>query len=386
MASLRPAVNRLVLTDFRGYATARLEVGAAPVVLTGPNGAGKTNLLEAISFLAPGRGLRGAALSAIDRRVPPARPTDRPPGAWALHARVATPAGAVEIGTGRDAESETGERRVVRIEGAKAKSQAALADHLHLVWLTPQMDRLFTEGAGARRRFLDRMVLGFDAGHTTRLASYERAMRERARLLAEGPADAAWLAALEETMAADGIAIAAARRDMTARLDENCAVSAGPFPQARLALVGEVEGWLDDRPALTAEDELRRRLAASRRADGEAGVTLVGPHRADLAVRHVASGMAAGLCSTGEQKALLIAILLAHARLRAAASGAPPILLLDEVAAHLDASRRSALFAAILALETQAWITGTEPALFAGLAGQGQFFSVADAVIAPAAM
>jgi DNA replication and repair protein RecF len=379
--AMRPAVTRLQLTDFRGYGAVRLAVDDRPVVITGANGAGKTNLLEAISFLAPGRGLRRAVLSEIDRRVPPARPSERAPGPWAVAARLATPKGEVQIGTGRDAHSDSGERRLVRIDGAKAKSQSTLAEHVHLAWLTPQMDRLFTEGSGERRRFLDRLMLGFDAGHAARLAIYERAMRERARLLRDGPADPAWLDALEETMAADGIALAAARRDMAARLDAECAAAEGAFPQARLALAGEIEGWLAAMPALAAEEELRRRLSAGRRADAESGTTLLGPHRADLVVRHVASGMEAASCSTGEQKALLIAILLAHARLQIRTSGAPPILLLDEVAAHLDGTRRAALFEALAALGAQVWLTGTEPMLFAGLAGRAQFFTVADAAI-----
>jgi DNA replication and repair protein RecF len=383
VAPVRPAVTRLVLTDFRGYGAARLELDDRAVVLTGANGAGKTNLLEAISFLAPGRGLRRVRLGEIDRRVPPAKPGDAPPGAWAIAARLQTGKGEVQIGTGRDAASATGERRIVRIDGAKAKSQAALASLAHLVWLTPQMDRLFLEGSGGRRRFLDRLVLGFDAGHAARLGAYEQAMRERARLLREGAADAGWLAALEEGMAADGVAIAAARRDLTARLDAACAAAAGPFPQARLALAGEVEAWLGTMPALAAEEELRRRLEVARRGDAESGMTAVGPHRSDLTVRHQASGMAAASCSTGEQKALLIAIVLAHARLRAEASGSPPILLLDEVAAHLDGARRAALFAALGEIAAQAWLTGTEPGLFAGMAGIGQFFTVADAAIVP---
>jgi DNA replication and repair protein RecF len=384
VAPVRPAVTRLVLTDFRGYGTARLDIDDRAVVLTGANGAGKTNLLEAVSFLAPGRGLRRAKLGEIDRRVPPARPTDAPPSAWAIAARLATPRGEVQIGTGRDAASPSGERRLVRIDGAKAKSQAELASLVHLVWLTPQMDRLFTEGSGGRRRFLDRLVVGFDAGHAARLGAYEQAMRERARLLREGAADPGWLAALEEGMAADGVAIAAARRDLTARLDAACAAAAdGPFPQARLALDGEVETSLGAMPALAAEEQLRRRLEAARRADGESGVTTVGPHRSDLEVRFGAGGMEAASCSTGEQKALLLAIVLAYARLRAAAFGTPPLLLLDEVAAHLDASRRAALFTALSEIAAQAWLTGTEPQLFAGLAGSAQIFSVADAAIAP---
>lgn len=381
-AALLPAVTSLTLTDFRGYASARIAADGRPVVLTGPNGAGKTNLLEAISFLAPGRGLRRARLTEIDRRA--AGGGDPLGGPWTVAARVAGPQGEARIGTGRDAASDTGERRQVRIDGAPARSQTALAEHLSLVWLTPQMDRLFVEGGTARRRFLDRLVYGFDPQHAARVSTYERAMRERARLLRDGPADPAWLGALEDSMAEHGIAVAAARREVAARLDEACAEAGGPFPKAGLALDGTVDEWLAAMPALAAEDEFRRRLAAGRRADGEAGTCLVGPHRSDLTVRHLGTGMPAAHASTGEQKALLIAILLAHARLQAARRGAAPILLFDEVAAHLDAIRRDALFGEIVALGAQAWLTGTDAVLFAGLRGAAQFFGVADATIAAA--
>jgi len=382
-APARLAVTRLMLTDFRGYASARLSVDERPVVLTGANGAGKTNLLEAISFLAPGRGIRRAKLAEIDRRVPPARPGGAPPGAWAVAATVATPQGPVQIGTGRDAQSDSGERRLLRIDGAAAKSQAALAEHMSLVWLTPQMDRLFLEGSAPRRRFLDRLVYGFDPAHAARVSGYEQAMRERARLLRDGPADPAWLEALESRMAEHGIAVAAARRDVTARLDAVCREPRGPFPGAHLALTGEVERWLEELPALAAEEELKRRLSGARRLDAETGTTLVGPHRGDLQVRHAGSGMTAAECSTGEQKALLLAVLLAQARLQAELRGVAPVMLLDEVTAHLDAGRRAALFAEIVGLGVQAWLTGTEPGLFAELEHQGQFFGVADGTIAP---
>ncbi len=368
-----PAVARIMLTDFRSYAAARFEVSPLPVVLTGPNGAGKTNLLEAISFLAPGRGLRRAKLSEIDRRGGT--------GPWALSILLATPSGTMQIGTGRDAASDSGERRLLRIDGTPAKSQVALADLTSLVWLTPQMDRLFTEGASARRRFLDRLVSGFDPEHSTRLAAYERAMRERLKLLREGGGDPSWLKALEAEMAAHGIAMIDARGRAVTRLDRACAITRGPFPQARLAMAGEVDHWLEQMPALAAEDELRRRLQAQRRADADSGVTTFGPHRSDFAVTHVGNGMEAALCSTGEQKALLLAILLAHARLLAAQIGYAPIMLLDEVAAHLDGERRAALFDEILDLKTQAWLTGTDAALFAGLRGAAQFFAVAAARI-----
>jgi DNA replication and repair protein RecF len=368
-----PSVARLILTDFRSYAEARIDVGPLPIVLTGPNGAGKTNLLEAISFLTPGRGLRRAKLSEIDRRGCA--------GPWALSVQLATEDGLLSIGTGRDAASESGERRLLRIDGATAKSQAELARLTSLVWLTPQMDRLFNEGSSARRRFLDRLVLGFDPEHAAQLSAYERAMRERLKLLRDGGGDPAWLAALEEEMAAHGIALAAARGEAVVRLDQACAAVQGPFPQAHLALDGDVDRWLAQMPALAAEDELRRRLQTQRRIDGDSGTTTFGPHRADLVVHHVGNGMPAAQCSTGEQKALLLAILLAQARLLTAQKGAAPIMLLDEVAAHLDAERRGALFAALLDLKTQAWLTGTDASLFAGLRGEAQFFAVAEARI-----
>jgi len=379
----RLAVLRLMLTDFRGYAAARLEVDERPVVLTGPNGAGKTNLLEAISFLSPGRGLRRAKLAEIDRRAPPAAQGGATPGAWRVAATVATQRGPLQIGTGRDAESESGERRLLRIDGAPAKTQAALAEHLSLIWLTPQMDRLFQEASAPRRRFLDRLVYGFDPAHAARVSAYEQAMRERARLLRDGPSDPAWLGALEERMAEHGISVAAARRHVTARLDAACRATGGPFPAAELGVTGEVEQWLDAMPTLAAEAELRRRLQAARRVDAESGATTVGPHRGDLAVRHAQSGVMAAQCSTGEQKALLVAVLLAQARLQAKERRAAPVMLLDEVTAHLDAERRAALFGELLGLGVQAWLTGTERTLFAELDGAAQFFGVANGAIAP---
>ncbi len=379
------AVQRLTLTDFRGYGSARIQVAAAPVALFGPNGAGKTNLLEALSFLAPGRGLRRAKLGEIDRRGRTAEGAlgDPAGGAWAIHARLETPAGTLEIGTGREA-SEESERRVLLIDGEAAKSQGSLARHLGVVWLTPAMDRLFVEGGSARRRFLDRLVYGFDAEHAQRVSSYEQAMRERARLLRDGPMDETWLAAIEETMAETGIAIAAARRETVARLDQASAEAIGPFPAARLSLTGEIETLLERLPALGAEDDFRARLKELRGLDREAGITTLGPHRSDLRVRHAVSGMPAAEGSTGEQKALLISIVLAHARLQATLRDRAPLLLLDEVAAHLDPGRRAALFGEILRLGAQAWLTGTDAALFEGLRGHAQFFSVADAALAPA--
>ena len=377
-AAQRVGVTRLALTDFRNYHEAKLTLGTESVVLTGPNGAGKTNLLEALSFLAPGRGLRGAKSTEIDRRP------DLGDSGWAVAAVVATRNGAVRVGTGRDPTAS--ERRVVRIDGEPVRGQAALGERLGVVWLTPSMDRLFLDGPSGRRRFLDRLVLGLDPAHASRVSAYEQALRERSHLLRDGPADPAWLAALEEIMAEQGVAVAAGRRDIVQRLDRVCAEARGPFPRARLTLVGGVESWLEDVPALAAEARFAAALAANRQSDGQAGGAAIGPHRSDLAVSFAEKGIAAEFASTGEQKALLIAILLAHAALQQATRGEPPLLLLDEIAAHLDASRRAALFEALVRLDSQAWLTGTDAALFAPLRCDAQFLSVQAGTLSPTSL
>ena len=374
----RLAVCRLVLTDFRCYSSLRIETTAQPVVLTGPNGAGKTNLLEALSFLAPGRGMRSARLDEIDRRG------GGEVARWAVAASLATSRGPLEIGTGRDPEAGEGiTRRLVRIAGKPMRSQAELARLLSVLWVTPDMDRLFQEGPGGRRRFLDRMVLGVDPEHAGRIAAYDHALRERARLLRDGVHDATWLAALEATMAEKGIAIAAARRVLVRRLERALLLGIAPFPRARIALHGTLDGWHDDGPALEAEDRFKTLLAASRAEDAESGSVKDGPHRADLAVEHVENGMPAAICSTGEQKALLIALVLAQARLQALEHSAPPLLLLDEVAAHLDRVRRAALYEELRTLGAQAWMTGTDEALFESMGGNAQFFRVVDGNVVP---
>jgi DNA replication and repair protein RecF len=379
-AARRVGVTRLVLTNFRNYREARLTLGTEPVVLTGPNGAGKTNLLEALSFLAPGRGLRGAKLTEIDRRLGSAREaTDL---GWAIAAVIATRAGTLRVGTGRDGAAS--ERRVVRIDGEPARSQVALGERLGVVWLTPLMDRLFLEAPSGRRRFLDRLVFGFDPAHASRVNAYEQALRERSRLLRDGPADPVWLAALEEVMAQQGVAVAAGRRETVQRLDRACAEAEGPFPRARLMLLGTIEGWLDAMPALAAEAEFASALAVNRQSDAQTGGAIIGPHRSDLAVELAEKGIAAEFASTGEQKALLISIVLAHSTLQRAIRGEPPLLLLDEIAAHLDAGRRAALFEALLRLDGQAWLTGTDEALFAPLRQRVQFLSVHDGNLAAA--
>lgn len=376
------AVARLTLTDFRSYAGLRLAVDPRPVVLTGPNGAGKTNLLEALSFLAPGRGLRGARLAQVGRQraagvfalVPGSTP-------WAVAVSLTTPEGPMDMGTGLAAGST--ERRTVHINGQPAKGAAAMARHVGVLWLTPAMDRLFADGPAARRKFLDRLVTAFDADHAGRMAAYDHAHRQRLRLLREGGGDAPWFAALEDTMARHGIALAAARHDVVARLNRDLAAAKGPFPAASLALVGSVDTWLAEMPAVDAEDAMRRSLWDERRGLVGAGA---GPHRSDLGVAmsaagHPSHGQPAALCSTGEQKALLISILLAQARLQRTRRGHAPILLLDEVAAHLDPARRAALFAEILRLGAQAWMTGTDPALFADFGESGQYFTVENGQI-----
>lgn len=372
-------IDRLVLADFRNYPRAEIKADRRPVVLSGPNGAGKTNLLEAVSFLVPGRGLRQARLGEVDR--------SGGGGAWGMAAVIGRPDGAIYIGTGRDPDQtrDSGrERRLVKINGALAGGTAVLADYLAIVWLTPQMDRLFLDGSGARRRFLDRLLAGFDPEHPRRLARYDHVLQERSHLLRQGSADASWLASLEQQIAEHGIAIAAARRDLVARLCDAAALGIGPFPQAGLSIDGAAEAWLEQMPALAAEDALRRRLEADRAVDAEAGGARCGPHRSDLVVTHLEKGLPAAQSSTGEQKALLISIVLAYARMLTETRGYAPILLLDEVAAHLDAGRRSALFEEILALDLQAWMTGTEAGLFAELGDRAQFLVVRDAVIVPA--
>jgi DNA replication and repair protein RecF len=369
----RLAVRRLALTDFRGYANLRLETDPRPVVLAGPNGAGKTNLLEAISFLAPGRGLRRARLAEVDRTGA---------GPWSVVARLEAPGGAVEIRTAHARAGER-ERRSVAIDGSDAGTHGALAATVAVVWLTPAMDRLFQEGAGERRRFLDRLVLSSDPAHGAQLARYAHVLRQRAQLLRAGRFDPAWLGGLERQAAAAGVAIAAARRQTVRALSAARIEPPEGFPTAELALAGQIEDWLAELPALEVEERFAAALAACRRQDAESGSTAVGPHRSDLVVHERASGRPAGACSTGQQKALLVSLVLAEARLCAALGERQPILLLDEVAAHLDALRRGALFEAVAALGAQAWLTGTDAASFAALGARAQFFLVQNATLQP---
>ncbi|MDB5414063.1 MAG: replication/repair protein RecF [Rubritepida sp.] len=369
-------LTRLRLTRFRSYPAADLRFSTPLIVFSGPNGAGKTNLLEAISLLAPGRGLRGARISEVAMDAAPP---------WAVSGSFDDGSGGFEVGTG-SLEEGSAERRAFRLDGEKLRTQAELAERVAAVWITPQMDRLFQESAGGRRRFLDRLAMALEPHLAREVTAYESAMAGRNRLLGQGRAEAAWLAGLEDAMARHGIAIAASRRALVARL--NTALeggAAGAFPAAILTLQCPAAKLLDTMPALAAEDALRASWASSRARDAAAGATLSGPHRADLLFTHAAKGIAAGLCSTGEQKALLVSTVLAHAGLIAAARGFAPLLLLDEVAAHLDAERRSALFRALSALPAQSFLTGTDAEVFSPLSRLAEHWRVApgDARLTP---
>lgn len=371
-------ISKLTLTNFRNYAGLSLDLGPGAVVLSGDNGAGKTNLLEAVSLLTPGRGLRRAPYADVAR--------EGGDGGFALHARIEGPEGQVEIGTGiagGDGAAEGGRR--VRINGAPAKSAEDMLEWLRVVWLTPAMDGLFPGPAADRRRFLDRLVLAIDPGHGQRALDYEKAMRGRNRLLTEGSRDTGWFDAIEMQMAETGVAIAAARAELVrllaAMIDK--LPGSGPFPQADISLAGELESQIAVTPAVDVEERFRAILANGRERDRAAGRTLDGPHRSDLAVRHRPKSMPAELCSTGEQKALLVGIVLSHARLTGEMSGLTPILLLDEIAAHLDSGRRTALFSILEELNCQAFMTGTDAALFSSLAGRAQFLTVDHGSVGP---
>ncbi|HWD28835.1 MAG TPA: DNA replication/repair protein RecF [Rhizomicrobium sp.] len=364
-------MTRLSLRNFRSYAQAELAVGGRPVVLAGPNGAGKTNVLDAISLLSPGRGLRGAKLGEHVRRGP-AAPSD---ALWAVAANVTRGGESYDVGTGLTLGPNGGERRAVRLNGAPAQNSAELGELVQMLWLTPAMDRLFIEGASGRRKFLDRLVLGFEPGHARTTTRYETAMRERARLLKYGPRDPAWLDGLEAEMTEAGVAVAQARGATVERLNQALQTrgEAGAFPAAQLALDG----------GDYAADDMRERLARARVRDAEAGRTTYGPHLTDLAVRHTTKRADARECSTGEQKALLISIILADAwELSHMREGHAPLLLLDEIAAHLDVVRRGALFEEIVALGAQAWMTGTDLSLFDGLTARADVFHVNDGTFA----
>lgn len=370
----RARIVRLSLSEFRTYKALDLEFNDGLIAFVGPNGAGKTNILEALSLLAPGRGLRGAEFAECGRR--PAGATEA--RQWAVSAILANDGNEIRLGTGMTPGAESGrDRRVARIDGTAAKSANSFSEHLRVLWLTPAMDRLFVEAPGGRRRFLDRLVLIVDPSHAARCSAYERAMRERTRLLREGRGDDPWLSGLERQMAEHGVAIAAARVDLVIRLTQAMATGQTAFPQARLSIAGETERHLQMLSAIEAEDVLAKTLHDGRARDAEAGRALSGPHRSDLEVEDRAKGRPASECSTGEQKALLIAIVLAATSVQERMDGGrTPILLLDEIAAHLDAGRRASLFQEIEALGAQAWMTGTDAHFFEALGRDAALFRV----------
>lgn len=365
----RVTINSIRLTAFRNYEAATLVFDGRHVVFTGENGSGKTNLMEAISLLSPGRGLRRAVYADAIRQGTEA--------GFSIFAQVDGMEGEVEIGTGVGPGAEAGTRKV-RINGTEAKSADELLDHLRILWLTPAMDGLFTGPAADRRRFLDRLVLSLDPGHGRRAADFDRAMKMRNRLLEERSGDAAWLSSVEAQMASLGVAMTIARGEMIALLAKLGAEGPrGAFPSAGLA----ISNFLEDGqgvPAIDLEDRYRAMLEEGRHADRAAGRTLQGPHRADLVVTHLDKQMDAARCSTGEQKALLTGMILSQARLTANLTGYAPVLLMDEVAAHFDHKRRQSLFDLIDELGGQAFMTGTDRGLFEALGTRAQFFCVTN--------
>lgn len=372
------SLSSLLLSNFRNYSYCRIETDTSPVVLTGANGAGKTNILEAISLLTPGRGLRRARLSELDNR-------QLQNSCWAVAATVCGRDGDTKIGTGRDPEAlddSASDKRITKIDGRVVKGQAELARHFSLVWLTPQMEQLFQESASTARKFFDRLVYSFDADHASRVNEYEFAMRERNRILQMDRYDALWLDALEQTMAETGAAIAQARLSTCEHLNQAIQDSPLSFPKAHIHICGMVETELaGGASSLAAEDIFKASLKQGRAMDRGAGRTLSGIHRSEMQVTHIAKQMPAESCSTGEQKAMLLSMVLAQARSGARWHGLVPVLLLDEVVAHLDAMRRAELFEEICQIGAQAWMTGTDPTAFSALGSRAQYFNVDQAAI-----
>jgi DNA replication and repair protein RecF len=372
-------IRRLTLTNFRSYRTAQIEVAAGPIVLVGPNGAGKTNLIEAISFLAPGRGLRRATLDEVAFQ--------EGDGSWAVSADIDGTLGLATLGTGIEAPApeSTAITRKCRIDREPAVSVAALSDHVRVIWLVPAMDAMFSGPASERRRFLDRLALAVDAEHSGRVAALERSLRSRNRLLEELRPDPHWLDAVEHETAEVAVAVAAQRAETVARLQQALRARDDPasvFPSGEIVLRGWIEELVRQRPAIEVEDRYRAVLKDNRARDAAAGRTLDGPHLTDFSVTYARKGIAAADASTGEQKALLIGLILAHAQLIAEMSGFAPLLLLDEVVAHLDPARRAGLYGELEALGAQVWMTGADPAAFAEIAPRAQMFEVSPGRVA----
>jgi DNA replication and repair protein RecF len=372
-------IRRLILTNFRSYRAASFCLDNQLAVLVGPNGAGKTNLIEAISFLAPGRGLRRATLEEVAFA--------EGDGSWAVSAEIQGTLGLATLGTGIEAQvSEAAGSRKYRVDGEPVASATAFTDHLSIVWMTPAMDSLFAGPASERRRFLDRLVLAVDGTHSSRVNALERALRSRNRLLEQSDPDPHWLDAIEHETAEVAIAVAAARAETMRRLSAALLRNRdpdSPFPWADVSLDGWIENALMEQPAGDVEDRYRSLLRENRGRDAAAGRTTEGPHLTDLDVLYGPKGIAAAQASTGEQKALLIGLVLAHAGLVAQMTGFAPLLLLDEVVAHLDPGRRAALYDALAALSAQVWMTGADPAPFADIASRAQMFAVSAGCVSP---
>lgn len=373
---LKSGITHLRLTNFRSYGALDMTLDAAfgPVILTGPNGAGKTNVLEAVSFLTPGRGLRAARLSEVARHDGIAPPDVASlPLRWSVSAQVQTPRGGMQIGTGT---VDGSERRQVKIDGKPIAKQAELGEVVRCLWLTPAQDRLFCGDPLARRRFLDRLVQAFDAAHANRLTDYHQALKQWSCLLREGGADNRWLDSLERALVENGVAIGACRLDVVSRVSAQLEKQTHPlFPAAEISLTGLIEQELLRQPAIRVEELFADLLKKSRKSYAEGG-SLAGPHTADFRVVHTQKNQEAGVCSTGEQKALLLAIILAEGRAQMMEQGLCPLLLLDEVGAHLDARRRDALFEILEDYPAQIWMTGTDENAFMSLARRAVFFDV----------
>jgi len=374
-------VKKLKLTNFRNYKEAEVELEPCTVIITGQNGSGKTNLLEAISLLVPGKGIRGAKLNTIDKK----NFEDGEDGAfhglpWSIYAEIATPSGDVSIGTGREANRDS-DKRIVKIDGEKKRGQSELAHYFSVCSLTPPMDQTFSDGATSRRAFLDRIVTNFYPEHIKHLAIYSHAKSERSKLITGYKMDAIWAETLEKRMAEQAVAIAAARLETIEMLQKEMDNNNSSFPNAVVSIKGSVEESLRSMSALHAEEEFASKLESSRYLDRETGRTNVGPHRSDFVAYHSEKNLPADLCSTGEQKALLLSITMASARARKSWSGSCPVMILDEVVAHLDEQKRASFFEELDQLSAQSWLTGTDMSFFSDFRGKKQLLTIENSRI-----
>jgi DNA replication and repair protein RecF len=369
-------INQIKLSNFRNYSFLDVCFEDKPIVITGQNGSGKTNMLEAISLLTPGRGIRNATIGAVSKY-------DSTSGAslpWSVYAEISTPEGGITIGTGKDANSDT-DKRLIKINGTAVSNQSELGQYFSVCSLTPDMDQTFTEGTTSRRNYLDKLTTLFYPDHSRQLSIYNHARSERAKLLATNKADPIWLNTIERRMSEQAIAIAAARLEVISQLQHAIDTHTSSFPKAKLSIQGYVEEALTQNKAIEAEQKLQEKLKSTRPEDKQSGRTMFGTHRSDFSAIHSIKNMPAQLCSTGEQKALLLSITMATIRARKSWTGTAPVLLLDEVVAHLDEQKRGEFFNELLALGTQTFLTGTDTVLFNELNGKSQFLTVDNGYI-----